>query len=159
MPDFFLKIDGIEGESKDEAHTNEIDLLSYSVGVSQPSSAHSGGGSGVSKASFSDFSVMKQIDKTSPVLLSKCASGDHFETVVFTARRAGGEKVTYLTITLSNAMITSYQSSGSDGGSLPSESLSLSYDKIEHVYTPQTEEGGAGADVTATIDIMAGTIT
>jgi len=158
MPDFFLKIDGVDGESKDEEHSGEIDIVSFSYGVSQPSSAHSGGGSGVSKASFSDFTVMKQVDKTTPVLMKKCAGGDHFATVVFTARRAGGEKVTYQTITLSNAMITSYQKSGSDGGSLPHESVSFSYDKIEDVYTPQTEEGGADAQVLGTVDIMGGTI-
>ena len=45
--DYFLKIKGIQGESKDAKHTNEIDIHSFSWGASQPGSfAHGSGGTG-----------------------------------------------------------------------------------------------------------------
>ena len=44
--DMFLKIKNIDGESKDSVHTNEIDILAWSWGVSNPGSPHAGGGGG-----------------------------------------------------------------------------------------------------------------
>ena len=42
--DFFLKIDGIEGESQDKTHKNEIQLESWSWGQSNTGSMGAGGG-------------------------------------------------------------------------------------------------------------------
>ncbi|MPZ51099.1 MAG: hypothetical protein GEU75_17675 [Dehalococcoidia bacterium] len=36
MADYFLKVDGIEGESVDDKHPNEIDVLSWNWGVNRP---------------------------------------------------------------------------------------------------------------------------
>ena len=44
--DMFLKMDGIKGESVDDKHKDEIDVLSWSWGMSQSGSAHMGGGAG-----------------------------------------------------------------------------------------------------------------
>ncbi|THJ33276.1 type VI secretion system tube protein Hcp [Lampropedia aestuarii] len=52
LQDFFIKIDGISGESKDSKHAGWIDVLSFSYGVSQSSSSFTGGGAGVGKANF-----------------------------------------------------------------------------------------------------------
>jgi len=54
--DMFLKIDGIEGESTDSKHKNEIELQSFSWGATQPGSAGHGGGAGVGKVQVHDFS-------------------------------------------------------------------------------------------------------
>jgi type VI secretion system secreted protein Hcp len=42
--DYFLKIDGIEGENADSKHAKEIDVDAWSWGESQTRSAASGGG-------------------------------------------------------------------------------------------------------------------
>ena len=54
--DMFVKIGDIKGESKDDKHKEEIDVLSWSWGVSQSGTMSSGGGGGAGKANFDDFS-------------------------------------------------------------------------------------------------------
>jgi type VI secretion system secreted protein Hcp len=45
--DMFIKIGDLKGESQDQKHKDEIDLLSWSWGISNNGSAHTGGGSGI----------------------------------------------------------------------------------------------------------------
>jgi type VI secretion system secreted protein Hcp len=52
--DMFLKVDGIEGESQDEKHAKEIDVLSWSWGMSQSGTSHMGGGGGGGKVAVQD---------------------------------------------------------------------------------------------------------
>ena len=40
--DIFIKINGIDGESQDVTHKNEIEVLSWDWGVVQKSSMHAG---------------------------------------------------------------------------------------------------------------------
>src|SRR5215831_19006456 len=71
MPfDGFIKIDGIEGESNDSKHKNEIEILSYSWGVSQAitGTASSTGTFTGQRADFSALSFHHQLDKASPKL-------------------------------------------------------------------------------------------
>jgi type VI secretion system secreted protein Hcp len=42
LQDFFIKTDGIPGESKDSAHNGWIDALSFDYAVSQSSSMFTG---------------------------------------------------------------------------------------------------------------------
>ena len=64
--DYFLKIDGIDGESTDDRHKGEIDIQSFSWGVSNSGSMSSGSGGGAGKASFQDIHFTRQLDKASP---------------------------------------------------------------------------------------------
>ena len=64
--DYYLKLEGIEGESQDSSHKNEIQLLSWSWGASNVSSVAGTGGSGAGKVDLSDFSVMTHFDKSTP---------------------------------------------------------------------------------------------
>jgi len=138
----FLKIDGIEGESRDSKHKNEIQILSFSVGASQPGSAGIGGGSGVGKAQFQDLHVTKYVDKASPKLFEALATGKHTPTVTLVCRKAGGEQHEYLKWTLSEVLVSSIQISGSGGEATPSESITMNFAKIEVEYKAQDEKGG-----------------
>ena len=73
--DFFLKLDGVEGESQDKDHKNEISLESFSFGADQSGTSSHGTGAGAGKVSMHDISVTKVVDKSSPVLFQNCASG------------------------------------------------------------------------------------
>jgi type VI secretion system secreted protein Hcp len=42
--DIFIKIDSVDGEAQDSKHKKEIDVLSWSWGMSNAGSAYSGGG-------------------------------------------------------------------------------------------------------------------
>ena len=105
--DYFLKIEGIEGESQDKTHKGEIELLSFNWGGTQTSSVATGSGSGAGRVNLSDFSVAKHYDKASPKLFLAMATGQHFKSGTLTARKAGKDQQEYLKVTLTDLFVTS----------------------------------------------------
>src|SRR3546814_9136414 len=89
--DYHLKIDGIEGESLDEKHKGEIEIDSFSWGVTNMGGGGRGGGGGTGKAEFSDINFCKQADKSSPKLVKPAGEGEHIQEVVLTCRKASGK--------------------------------------------------------------------
>lgn len=151
--DYFLKIDGIEGESASDKHKGEIEILSYSWGVSQQQgSSSAGGGAGAGKATFQDISFVKNLDKSSPLLFVKTATGEHIKEVVLTGELAGKKGQKFLEIKMTDVLISSYQQSGSDG-SVPTDSFSLNFAEIEFKYYPMSRDGTLGAPVTGGWDL------
>ena len=153
--DVFLKLGDIKGESKDSKHAGEIEVLSWSWGVSQTGSMGHGGGGGAGKANFSDLSVMHQFDKASPNLMKACATGEHIKEATLIARKAGKEQQEYMKITLSDVLVSSYQDGGGSGGVVPTDQFSLNYGKIEFEYLPQKPDGTLGAAVKGGYDVAA----
>lgn len=140
--DMFLKVEGADGESEDKAQKNWIEVLSWSWGESQTGSAGKGGGSGVGKVDMQDFAFTKYLDKSSPKLMFFCASGKHIPKVEFLARKAGGEQQKYMTVKFEDVLVSSYNTSNSSGsGSLPVESITLNFSKIEMEYFQQDSKG------------------
>src|SRR5947209_902922 len=117
--DFFLKVDGIEGESTDAKHKNEIDVESWSWGEHQSGTHAGGGGGGAGKVSMDDFHFVMKVNKASPKLFLACADGDHIKKAVLTCRKAGKEQQEYLKITLSDLLVSSYHTGGSQGNVVP----------------------------------------
>src|SRR5258707_2678274 len=103
--DMFLKIDDIKGESKDSKHKDEVDVLAWSWGMSQSGTTHTGGGGGAGKVSVQDISVIKYVDKSSPVLQLACCNGKHFKEALLTVRKAGETPLEYLKITMKEVII------------------------------------------------------
>jgi type VI secretion system secreted protein Hcp len=155
----FLKIDGIDGESQDASHANEIDVLSFSFGVTQTISDPSGGGGGAGKATFADISFSKRLDKASPKLYEACASGKHIAQAILTLRRDGEKGVEYYKVTLSDVLVSSISTGGSAGDAVPTETLSLNYTRIEWEYTPQKDDGSTGGSVKSGWDLSTNTKT
>jgi type VI secretion system secreted protein Hcp len=153
---WFLKIDGIVGESTDVNHKDEIDVLSWSWGVTQTGGGAVGAGAGAGKASFSDFQFVSRITKASPKLFLSCATGTHHKTAALSGVRtaAKGAASEFLKYKLTDVVITSDQYSGSEGD-VPVEQFSLNYSKIEVTYTPQNPTGAAGTPVKAAFDVKA----
>jgi type VI secretion system secreted protein Hcp len=137
--DFFLKLDGIQGESADEKHKDQITLLSWSLGASQVTSVAGTGGSGAGKADLSDLSIMKFLDKASAPLFKALVSGTHIKTGVLEAVKAGGDGKPFLKLSFDELFVTSQQHSASS--EVPSESVSFSYNKIKVEYSTQNEQG------------------
>jgi type VI secretion system secreted protein Hcp len=142
--DYFLKIDGIPGESTDSKHKDEIVLTSFSMGVSNAGTFSSGGGGGEGKASFHDFNFTHKFDKASPLLMLACASGRHIPRATMTARKSGRGGFEFLFIKMSDVLVTSAQTQAS-GNDLPAESVSLAFAKIEVDYKEQKTNGSLGA--------------
>ena len=155
--DMFLKIDDVKGEAQDDAHKDEIDLLSWTWGMSQSGTMHAGSGGGGGKVSVQDISVTKFVDKSSPNLYNFCASGKQFKEAVLTVRKAGGDKpIEYLVFTLSKCIVTSISTGGSGGEDRLTENVSLNFATVKVEYQPQkpdgSKDGGAipwGWDVAA----------
>jgi len=143
--DSHIKFDGVEGESTHKDHKGEVEILSWTWGVSN-ASLGSGTGSGKGKANPGDLHFTHHYDKASPVLAKKCAQGVHFPSVVITSRKAGEGQKDFLKITMKEVFITSVQPSGSSGGDIM-ESVSMSYQSIDFAYKPQDEKGGLGGEV------------
>lgn len=143
--DSHIKFDGVEGESTHKDHKGEVEILSWTWGLSN-TSLGSGTGSGKGKANPGDLHFTHNYDKASPVLAKKCAQGVHFPTVVVTSRKAGEGQKDFLKITLKEVFITSVQPSGGGGGDIM-ESVSMSYQSIDFAYKPQDEKGGLGGEV------------
>lgn len=137
--DFFLKLDGIQGESKADGHTDEIQILSFSLGGSQVTSVAGTGGSGAGKVDLSDLSIMKYYDKASPSVFKSLVSGTHIKTGVVTAVKAGANNKPFLKISFEELFVTSQQVSASS--EVPTESVSFSYNKIKVEYSTQNEQG------------------
>jgi type VI secretion system secreted protein Hcp len=158
--DFFLKIDGIQGESEDKTHKDEIQILSFSWGVSNSGSGAFGSGSGSGKASVSDISLQKYVDKSTPNLWKYCFLGKTVGDAIITVRKAGGDSpVEYLVYNLTEVFISSVQDSGSEGGGIAMESISLNFAKVEITYTIQSADGTAGASTPVTINVKANEVT
>jgi type VI secretion system secreted protein Hcp len=150
--DYFLKLDGIPGESTDAKHKDEIDVLAFSWGVSQAKAPGSGGGGGSGKAVFDDLLVVARTSKASPKLWLACASGQHIKSAVLTCRKPGKAPFEFLKITLTDVLVSSYEIDGSDEEP-PLDQVALAFAKVETVYTPQDPSGKAGPPVKAGWDV------
>ena len=152
--DAFLKIDGIEGESIDTTHKGEIQIHSFSWGMSNTGSSSFGGGAGSGKVSLQDFHFVCDHSKASPKLGLACAGGDHIKTAILTVRKAGGDKMEYLKYTFTDVLISSYQLGGSGGGSEnPTDQVSFNFTKYETEYKEQKADGSLGGNVKAGYDV------
>ena len=151
--DMFLKLDDIKGESADDKHTGEIDVLAWSWGLSQTGTTHMGGGGGAGKVSVQDISITKYLDKSSPNLLLACCNGKHFKEGLLTVRKAGEKPLEYLKVTMKEVLVSSIQSGGSGGEDRLTENLSLNFAEFKVEYTPQKADGSGDAAVEAGFNI------
>ena len=155
--DTHIKFDGVEGEATHKDHKGEVEVLSWTWGVSNASHG-AGGGSGKGKATPGEFHITHLYDKASPNLAKKCAQGVHFKEAVITSRKSGEGQKDFLKITMKEVFITSVQPSGSSGGDIH-ESVSMSYASIDFAYKPQDEKGGLGGEVKFGWNVKTTTVT
>jgi len=154
--DFFLKIDGVDGECTDAKHEKWIELQSYTHGVAQQATGVSAtGGLPGGKADFQNLSVTKTVDAATPDLNIKCAEGAPISKIELECCLATGEKHTFMKFTLEKCIITSVSVGGGSGSELkPTESVTFAYGKIKWEYTPIDADGKAGSATDRTWDLM-----
>ena len=153
--DMFLKIEGIKGESADDKHKDEIDVLSWSWGASQSGTMHTGGGGGAGKANFQDVSVTKWVDKSSHALLKAVSVGQHVKSALLTVRKAGENPLEYIKLTMKDCLISSISTGGSGGEDRLTENLTINFGNFAYEYTPQKEDGKPDAVLPFGFDIKA----
>jgi type VI secretion system secreted protein Hcp len=151
--DYFLKLDGIEGESTDQKHKGALVLESFGWGLAQAGAAPGGGGGGgAGKPRFEDLAFVHSTSKASPKLFLACATGKHLKSAVLIARKAGTAQLEFLRITLTDVLVSSVQETGA-AGELPLETVTLAAAKVEIAYRPQTADGKAAPEVKAGYDL------
>ena len=147
--DMFLDLgDTIKGESKDAEYEGKIDILSWNWGMSQSGTFHEGGGGGAGKVSIQDIVITKNVDSASANLMLYCAKGNHFEEGKLVCRKAGGEQLEYLVITMKKIMVTNISTGGDPAADQLTETVTLNFAEVAVEYTEQMEDGTGGAAVT-----------
>jgi type VI secretion system secreted protein Hcp len=156
--DYFIKFDGIKGESTDAKHKDEVDIESWSWGASNAGGAGSGRGSGggAGKVSMQDFHFVMKLNRASTALVRACATGQHIKNATLTGRKAGKTQQDYLTFKFYDVLVSSYQTGGSESDeSLPRDNVSFNFSKIEVEYRRQQKDGSVVPDGQFRYDLKA----
>jgi type VI secretion system secreted protein Hcp len=154
--DYFLKIDGIQGESLDAKHKGEIALESFSWGETAAGSLVAGGGGGAGKVHVEDLHVVMKLSKASPLLFLACATGQHLKQAILTARKAGKAQLEFLVYKFSDVLVSGYHTSGSSSGDVvPMDQVAFNFARIEVEYRPQKADGSLDLPVKAGWDVKA----
>ena len=143
MPaNYFIKFTPEEkGDSKQASYEGQIEVLSFSWGVSQAAGFSYGEGGGVAKANVQDLSFSFRQCSASPKLMQSCALGKHYDEALLTCLKAAGEgQEKYLEVKLTDVIVSSYQTGGS-GDDMPIESLSLNFAKVKQEFFKQDDKG------------------
>ena len=151
--DYFLKVDGIDGESTDDKHKNEIDLESWSWGETNAGTSRAGGGGGAGKVVMQDFHFVMKVNKATPKLMLACATGQHIKEAKLICRKAGGDQQEYMSIKFSDLLVSSYQTGGSQGEVIPVDQIGFNFSKIEFEYKPQKADGSLDAPIKTGYDL------
>jgi type VI secretion system secreted protein Hcp len=146
--DIFLKLDGIGGESTDDAHKGEIDVESFTFDAKRANG----------KVKFSPLRVLKVVDASSPKLMQAAASGRHIHSGTLSFRRSGDPNgVEFLTYKLSDIVVSSYEEGGANPdrrtlGPLEDE-VGLSPSKVQVTEKVVDSSGKTGSVVSTTFDM------
>ena len=137
--DMFIKIDDIKGESLDAKHKDEIEVLSWSWGMTQSGSAHHGAGTGTGKVSVRDISFTKYFDRATPLLMKQCCKGKFFDKATLLVRKAGDTAVEYIKLDLFEGLISSVTTGGSGHDERLTDTVTLNFKAFHLDYTPQKD--------------------
>jgi type VI secretion system secreted protein Hcp len=153
--DIFAKIGDIKGESLDAKHKDEIEVLSFSWGVTNTRApAPGGGGGGAGKATFQELSIVHNIDKASPKLMRVCATGTHLKEATITHRKSGMAQQGFLIVKMNDIIITSVTHGGASGEPAP-ETVTLAFAKVDFEYRPQKADGSLDVGIHFKYDLKA----
>jgi type VI secretion system secreted protein Hcp len=142
MPsDMFLKLTGIEGDSTDDAHPGEIEVLTWTMGMAHSRGAQVGGGQGSGKVDFQDLALTKLVDGASYKLMLACCSGKRIAEGVLVIRKAGQTPLEHLKITMDDIIVSSVSLVASLQEDRPTESISLNFAKFRVEYKEQQPDG------------------
>ena len=143
--DYFIKFDGIKGESADSKHKDQIDVESWTWGETHVTPARPGSGAGAGKVAMQDFRFVMSLNTASPGLMKACATGQHIKVATLTGRKAGKDQQDFLTFKFTDVLISSYQTGGSEHADVvPTDQVSFNFAKIEVDYKQQKPDGSLG---------------
>ncbi len=149
----YVKYEGIDGEATHETHKKWLDVGSIQWGVGRAISTPSGSTANreASEPSVSEVTITKLMDSSSPKLFTESCTGAVGKKVEIHLVTTGSPGNTYVQYTLTNALLSSY--SMSSGGDRPSESIAISFSKLEFKFIPYDGTNKAGTPVTVSYDL------
>ena len=144
--DMFLAVKGarsgpIKGESQDDLHKGEIEVLSWSWGMQGKQSL--GGGMAAGKASMHDLKIVKRVDCASTALMTALRNNEPIQKAVLTLRKAGSSQLEYFKITIEQGRVMSLTVEAGSREGTPDvfEAVTFSFNKITVEYVPQGKDG------------------
>ena len=145
--DMFLKLTNVKGESVDDKHKGEIDVLSWSWGESTGTAKTRRGK--VPAACIQDLTLTKFVDSASPAFIMMGVTGEIANEAVLTVRRSGGDRQgEYFVLRMTNVIVAAYQTGGAGGDQNNlTESVVLSFDSLKGEYKPQKPDGTLGSPI------------
>jgi type VI secretion system secreted protein Hcp len=156
--DYFLKLSGIKGGSRDSKHKDEIELVSFAWGVAAPAGGGPGGGAGAGRAGFTGLRVTAPVSVASPALFLTCASGQHIKDGLLTVRSAAGRHgAEFLKFKLYDVLVTAYDEAGSENDVEPLEAVTFDVGKFEITFVPAKADGSGGSPVSSGWDFKKNT--
>jgi type VI secretion system secreted protein Hcp len=151
----YMKYGSVTGNVTESSHTGWIELKNFSWGLARAISTVVGSTDDreASAPSVSEVVVSKDNDVASTALMQEALSGFGKTVQIDFARTAKGQLDVYLTLTLTNTMISGYSHNCNGGDGRPSESLSLNFSKFEYKFTQMDTDASPGTSATAGYDL------
>jgi type VI secretion system secreted protein Hcp len=140
----YLKLDSIKGESSQSKYEDQIEVLSWTWGLTQSGSAHHGSGTGTAGVTVGDVSIVKFVDRSTPTLIKYCCAGTFFDSGKLTVLKAGTEPTPYFELELLQGLVTSVNSGGVGPEERLIETVSFNFKVFKLGYTPQKKGKGEG---------------
>jgi len=138
MP-IYLSVDQIQGEVTALGFEGQIELASFSHGLSLPLATTDGRLDVTGRPSVAEINVTKATDRASVRLIEAALTAKVLAKAQITFTRTEQDRfVAYLVVDLTNARISSVATSS--GGDRPMEQLSLACEQISWTYEPEARE-------------------
>lgn len=149
----YVKYEGIDGEATHENHKKWLDVSSMQWGVGRAISTPSGSTANreASEPSVSEVTITKLMDSSSPKFFTEAVTGAVGKKVEIHLVTTGSPGNTYASYILTDALVSAY--STSTGGDRPSESISISFTKMEYKFIPYDGNNKAGSPIAVSYDI------
>ncbi|MHC9060923.1 Hcp family type VI secretion system effector [Pantoea sp. y20] len=161
--DYYLKVEGVKGESKDAEKKEWIQVQGWRWLQENAARLGVGNGGGGGKVDPKEFQFLMLASKASPVLSELCSSGKHIDKIQLECRKSGDGQKKYMLITFSDCLISSYSFAGNMvpvkgealiDAVLPTEIVGMRFSKYQIEYFEQALDGKMGAPVTGGWDFV-----
>ncbi len=158
----FLKLDGATGESDDDAHKDEIEVVSWKWGLEAPKSVSGGAGGHGGATTMTDMLIVKRADKATTALMSFLRANKIVGRALLTVRKAGPDSapLEYMTVSLEKVRIASISVTADEptGGGPPQvlEHVALSFGRVTVNYKSQSKSGSGAGTCTFMADAHVG---
>lgn len=135
----YLWVQGVPGESTDDERQGWIEIMGFSYEMLQQPRDLTGGGAGAGNTDFSVITLVKQIDKASPLLSLHCAKGELIAKIYIETTKVSTDSIpaVFYRIELEDVMVAGVAPRlvYVGGEYVLIEEVALNYAKIKWIYT------------------------